>query len=576
MNSNSVLRIRILLGLVCIWALVLIGRLYHIQIINGEKYIEIADNQYTKPANSVFERGSILFESKSGARVSTATVKEGYTLVMNPKIINNREATYETLSQYIKLDKENFLEKASKIDDQHEELAKKLDRATGIAIGELDLLGIDVYKENWRVYPGGSLASHTIGLVGFDKKNDLAGRYGLERYYENILNLKGKNLNVNFFAELFGDIKGGADNSIFNGQKKEGDIIATIDPTVQNELEKILKETHNTWKSDSIGGIIMDPNTGMIYAMASRPTFDPNNLKDVSDPNIFSNPLIENVYEMGSILKPLTMAAGIDSGAVTPDSTYEDKGSLLLNTKTISNFDGKARGVVSMQEVLSQSLNVGAATVALRMQREDFTKYFLSFGLGDVTGIDQPNEQKGLVNNLKSGRDIEHATASYGQGIAFTPIAMVRALSIIANGGLLIRPQIVKEIAYVDGSTETLSPKAGIRVIQKKTADEVTRMLIEVVDKAIAKAHPGIHMDRYSIAAKTGTAQIADPANGGYYEDRYLHSFFGYFPAYSPRYIVFLYHVYPKGAQFSSETLTDPFIELTKFLINYYEIPPDR
>lgn len=574
MNSNSVLRIRIVLGLFCIWALILGIKLYSVQIVHGTEYITLRDKQYSSTLNSIFNRGTIFFQSKAGVKVSAASIKEGYTLVMNPKLIKDPSAAYDALSQYITLDKADFLVRSAKPNDQHEELAKKLTPEVGISIGELKIPGINVSQENWRIYPGGELAAHTLGLVGYNDKNELAGRYGLERYYENVLQRQETGRNVNFFAELFANIQGSTSSGA--GQKREGDIVATIDPTIQNELEKVLKNTQNTWKSDSIGGIIMDPKTGEIAAMAARPTFDPNNLKEVSDPKVFSNPLVENVYEMGSILKPLTMAVGIDTGAVTPATTYNDTGFLLLNGKRISNYDGKARGVIPMQEVLSQSLNVGAATVALKVGLEDFTRYFLSFGLGEVTGIDQPNEQKGIVENLKTGREIEQATASYGQGIAFSPIVMTRALAIIANGGLLVRPHIVKEIDYDDGGVDAMRPDLGIRVIQQKTAEEVTRMLTVVVDTAIAKAHPGIHMERYSIAAKTGTAQIADHTNGGYYSDRYLHSFFGYFPAYNPRYIVFLYHVYPKGAQYASETLTDPFIELAKFLINYEELPPDR
>lgn len=574
MNSNIVVRIRILLVLVCMWAAVLAVRLYWIQIIRGDEYTKLADSQYIKPSDNVFERGSLYFLSKTGEKVSAATMREGYTLTINPMFIANPGSVYEALSQYIKLDRDTFFQKATKPNDQYEELGRKLDANTGISIGELAMTGVNVTKENWRVYPGGSLASHTIGLVGYDDKNELAGRYGLERYYENILTRKGTGFKINFFAELFADIRGSVEDSAFKGEQREGDIVVTIDPTVESELEKTLTETQGVWQSDSIGGIIMDPKTGSVYAMASRPTFDLNNLKEVSDPRVFSNPLVENVYEMGSIIKPLTMAAGLDSKAIKPTSTYDDKGFLELNGKRISNYDGKARGVVPMQEVLAQSLNVGAATIALKMSREDFTKYFLSFGLGDVTGIDQPNEQKGIVDNLTTGRDIEHATASYGQGIAFSPIATTRALSIIANGGLLITPHIAKEVSYSDGSSRAITTKPPVRVIQKVASNEVTRMLVNVVDTALRKG--AVKMEHYSVAAKTGTAQIADHENGGYYTDRYLHSFFGYFPAYNPRFIVFLYHVYPKGAQYASETLTDPFISLTKFLINYYEIPPDR
>lgn len=577
MTSNSVIRIRILLAAVCIWALVLAAKLYWIQIVKGEEYAAQADAQYTKPANTSFARGNIFFESKEGKKLSAATLNEGYTLVMNPVLLTSPDAAYEALSQYVKLDRTVFMEKAARaaLADQYEELAKRLPRDIGIALGELALPGIKVVQETWRVYPGGELAAHTIGLVGFNESNDLAGRYGLERFYENTLNLNRAGTKINFFAELFADIKGSVKSSELSGSR-QGDIIANIDPTIEDELEKVIKETQAQWGSDSIGGIIMDPKTGKVYAMAARPTFDPNNLKEVTDPRVFSNPLVENAYEMGSILKPLTIAAGLDSKAITPQTTYNDTGFMELNGKRIANYDGRARGTVPVQEILSQSLNIGAATVALKVGREDFSRYFLSFGFGSLTGIDQPNETAGLVGNLKSGRDIEIATASYGQGIAFSPITTVRALSILANGGLLVKPLIAKGVEYTDGTTHEIESGESVRVIQKESAEEVTRMLIEVVDKAISKNYPAIKMEHYSIAAKTGTAQIADPQNGGYYGDRYLHSFFGYFPAYNPRFIVFLYQVHPKGAEYASQTLTDPFTRLAKFLINYYEIPPDR
>lgn len=572
MNSNLLLRIRLLLGCLSIFAVVIVVKLYTIQIVHGEAYAEKADAQYVQPTITVFERGAIFLETKTGTRVGAATMKDGYTLIMNPSLLKEPQNAYTALSQYIDLDPNVFNQKAAKSADQYEELGKKIDRGVGESISALKIPGITAIKENWRVYPGGSLYAHTLGLIGYDSTNKVAGRYGLERVYQDVLNRSNDSSRVNFFAEIFGNLQ----NSIFLGSDKEGDIVTSLDPALGNYLEQVLAETKREWGSDSIGAIIMDPRTGFIYAMSSSPSFDVNDLSSVKDPRIFSNPLVENVYEMGSIIKPLTVAAGLDSKAITSETVYDDTGFLTLDSKKISNFDGRARGRVGIQEILSQSLNIGAATIALKMGNEEFRRYFTSFGLADKTGIDQPNEQKGIVDNLKSNRQIEHATASYGQGIAMTPIATTRALAILANGGKLIRPQLVKEIDYLDGSIKKISPDPGIQVIQKETADEVTKMLVKVVDGAISKAHPDIKMEHYSIAAKTGTAQIADPGNGGYYTDRYLHSFFGYFPAYNPRFIVFLYHINPKGAQYASETLVDPFTELAKFIINYYEIPPDR
>ena len=569
MNSNSIFRIRLIVIGICCCALIIVGKLYWIQIAQGETYSEKADRQYVRPAISNFDRGSIFFTSKDGIKVAAATIKDGYTLSINPKLIKDPINVYEALSQYLKIDKASFIDKASKTGDSYEEIQKKIDRTIGQSIAALKIPGVDVQKENWRIYPGDSLAAQTIGIIGLDKQNKLAGRYGLESYYENLLTRTTLSSNVNFFAELFSGIK----KSVFEGGE-EGDIQTTIEPTVESYLEKTLIDTKKKWQSDSIGGIIMDPKTGEIYAMAQLPTFNPNDLSNIKDVGIFSNSLVEDVYEMGSIIKPLTMASGIDSGVITAKSTYKDEGFLTLSGRKISNYDGKARGVIPMQEILSQSLNVGVAYIVSKMGSENFSEYFLKFGFGEKTGIDQPNEQKGLVKNLVTQRDVEVATASYGQGIAMTPIQTIRGLSVLANGGMLITPHVAKTIEYTDGTSQEAQFPEPTRVLKKETVDDVTNMLIEVVDTALKKGE--VKMEHYSIAAKTGTAQIADPVNGGYYDDRYLHSFFGYFPAYNPKFIVFLYHVHPKGAEFASETLTDPFIQLAKLLINYYEIPPDR
>ena len=570
MNSNFAPRIRFVLGAVCLFAIVIVVKLFLVQIVNGNSYSERGDKQYVKKTESIFDRGSIFFQSKEGVKIAAATVKEGYTLAINPKILKDPEVVYETISSYIKLDKKDFLDKALKTEDPYEELQKKLDTKTGEALAGLKIPGIVVSKDSWRVYPGDTLSSQSIGIVGFDSENKIAGRYGLERYYEDILSRSSQAVHTNFFAEIFSGIK----DNVLGKNVKSADIVATIEPGIENFLEKTLQETEDKWDSDSIGGIIMDPNTGEVYALASRPSFNPNNLKDIKDPKVFSNPLVEDVREMGSIIKPLTIAAGLDSGAVTPSFTYNDTGFMELNKKKISNYDGRARGPgTPLQQILSQSLNIGAATVALKVGHEKFADYFRSFGLGEMTGIDQPNEQKGIIKNLDSGRDIETATASYGQGIAMSPIETVRAMAILANGGKLVVPHLVNKIEYTDGTSENIKPEAK-QVISQQAAEEVTRMLIKVVDEALKKGE--VKMEHYSIAAKTGTAQIANPATKGYYEDRYLHSFVGYFPAYSPRFIVFLYHVNPKNVEYASETLTDPFIQIAKFLINYYEIPPDR
>jgi cell division protein FtsI/penicillin-binding protein 2 len=424
------------------------------------------------------------------------------------------------------------------------------------------------------VYPGGRLAASVIGFIAY-QGDQLTGQYGIERFYNDVLSRTEENLYINFFAELFSNIQA----SLFDrDQAEEGDVVLTIEPNVQAYLESELESVMKEWHSDQTGGIIIDPKTGNILAMAVNPNFDLNHFNKVENPRLYGNPMVEGVYEMGSIMKPLTMAAGIDAGVVNSASTYNDSGTITLNKKTISNYDGRGRGPgTTMQEVLNQSLNTGVAYVVSKLGNERFSDYMLKkYKIGEETGIDLPGEVQGLVGNLNSKRDVEYATASFGQGIAISPINMVQALSVLANGGYVINPHVVSEIRYSGGEVRKITPNPPEQVIKKETSEEITRMLVYVVDHALLGG--SVKVPEYSIAAKTGTAQIARPRElgGGYYEDRYMHTFFGYFPAYDPKFLVFFYTYYPKNAEFASHTLTYPFIRTAKFLLNYYNVPPDR
>ncbi len=561
-------RIRVISSLVLLAAIVLVVRLYFVQIVHGKSFAGQADRQYINQNTVSYDRGEIYFTSKDGETVPAAISRTGYTIYINPKIVNNPNELYEKLNAVTPIDKNEFMKKASKKDDASEEVVQHLNIETADKIKKLNLYGITLASDKWRYYPGGKLASQTIGFVAYNE-NELAGRYGLERYYEDTLKRDPSKAYTNFFAEFFSNVK----QTLDSDSREEGSVVTTIEPTVQLFLEDELKSVRDEWQSTAAGGVVLDPATGEILGIAWNPGFDPNNFKD-ADPNTFKNPIVEGVYEMGSIIKPLTMAAGLDANVITPKSTYFDAGYLVLNGKRISNYDGKGRGETDMQQILSQSLNTGVSYIALKLGNKKFSDYMKSFGIGAETGIDLPNEAVGLINNLDSTRDIEMATASYGQGIALTPIATVRALSVLANGGKLVNPHLVKKIEYESGLTRRLSFPAGKQVIKKETADTVTNMLTKVVDEALRGGTAKI--PGYSIAAKTGTAQMTDEGRPGYVEGKYLHSFFGYFPANNPKFLVFLFHIYPKNVRYASETLTDPFLHITKFLINYYQLPPDR
>ncbi|MDO8471479.1 MAG: penicillin-binding protein 2 [bacterium] len=568
-------RLRLLSLFVLLFAILLVSKLYFIQIVLGDNFQTKAERQYVAGVN-YFDRGLIYFTTKDGISVPAASIKTGFILYINPNILGQRddlEEVYETVNTITPIDKADFLAKAGKYNDSYEELAKHLSTDVAEKIQALEISGLSVARERWRVYPGGTIAAHTVGLIGFSG-DELAGRYGLERFYEPVLKRSGDNAFVNFFAEIFSNIKKAASEN----ESLEGDIVTTIEPSVEAFLESEIEKVTLKYSSDFTGGIVINPRTGEIYAMALTPTFDPNFPQGERGSAVFSNRLIEDRYEMGSILKALTLAVGIDSNAITARTTYNDPGCMTLNTRTFCNYDGKSHGSgLSMQIVLNNSLNTGAAFVVSRMGNSKFSDYMLRFGLETITGIDLPNEGKSLVSNLKTNRDLESAQASFGQGIALTPIITVRALSALANGGTLITPHLVKETKYKLGPTKTIlypEVEERKRVLSPETSAEISRMLTEVVDRSLRNGQ--VRLENYSIAAKTGTAQIAKSGGGGYYDDRYLHSFFGYFPSYEPEFLVFLYTYYPKNVQYASETLTDTFMNITKFLINYYDIPPDR
>jgi cell division protein FtsI (penicillin-binding protein 3)/stage V sporulation protein D (sporulation-specific penicillin-binding protein) len=572
MRKSAILRIRIITGVVLFLSLVLVARLYQIQILDHKVYVAKAERQYVHTVRDLYSRGSIFFTTKDGEKVSAATIQTGYLLAIDPSRITDAENTYAKLSAIIPLDHDDFIKRAGNTDKTYQEIAGRILPDQADAIAELKLPGVQLYKDQWRYYPGDDLAARTVGFVGYapDDPETLTGRYGLERYYEDILARTEGHITVNFFAEIFSNLG----SVLFDSKDtRTGDVVTSIEPTVSRMLDSELQKVQDTYHSNLSGGIIINPKTGEIYAMNIAPTFDLND-RSGADISMFRNPLVEDVYEMGSIFKALTMAAGLDSGAVSPATTYNDTGCIELDTLRICNYDLRARGVVPMQQVLSQSLNVGASFVEHAMGNTRFREYFKALKIGNETGIDLPNETYGLIKNLESPREVEYATASFGQGIAVTPIEMVRALAALGNGGTLITPHIATRIEYQDGTVKEITYPEGDHVFKAETSEEISRMLTTVVDDALGGGK--VKLPHYSVAAKTGTAQIANPGGGGYYKDRYLHSFFGYFPAYDPQFLIFLYTVEPKGVQYASETLTTPFMDLTKFLINYYNLPPDR
>lgn len=561
-------RIIVVSVLIFLVAFILIAKLFLVQIIDKKIYLKEADKLFIGGAGDRFDRGDIFFSKKDGSLVSAGTITSGFKISIIPDKVLDKEFTYNTLKPYLSIDYDTFMTRASKINDPYEEIATQLNKEQASEIKDLNLPGVYIYSDDWRFYPGGTLASHTLGFLAY-KGDDKVGQYGLERFYDDILSKSKDQVYVNFFAEVFSGIK----DKVLS-VKKQGDIITTIEPSTQSTLEIELGEAFSKWKADKAGGIIINPQTGEIYAIAAFPDFDLNKFGEVADSSVYRNIMVEDVLEFGSVIKPLVMSAALDAGAVTPETTYTDKGSIVVDKKVINNFDKKGRGVVNMQTVLDQSLNTGMVFIESKLGNDKFRTYMKSYGIGEKTGIDLPNETSGLIKNLDSPRDLEYANASFGQGIAITPLEAVRAFGIIANGGNMIIPHLVKQIRYNDGTNDIVNYSVpNSPIIKKETSEIITRMLAHVFEAYDNGAHKFEH---YTIAAKTGTAQVAMEKGGGYYTDRHTHSFFGYFPAYNPEFLVFLFLKNPKGVEYASQSLIPPFMNITKFLLSYYNVAPDR
>ncbi len=561
-------RIRLIFIVIVLLIALLAVRLYYLQVMKSADYALQAQHQYVNTSQQLYDRGAIYFTRKDGTLISAGTLATGFLVAINPEKIGDPETAYGILSEHLTLAHDAFIQHAEKQNDPYEVIADHVPEEQGNALQAQHISGVSVIRERWRLYPAGESAAQSVGFVAYNDDNSIAGRFGLERYYESTLARDGNGLFGNFFAQLFADIG----NSLVDVRAaREGDVITSIEPVVQEKLDETLSAINAKYHSQETGGIIMDPKTGAIVALQTVPTFDPNDFSQ-TNPAYFANHLVERRYEFGSIMKSLTVASGLDAGVITPTSTYNDTGCIVVDTKRICNHDLIPHGTTSVQQLISQSLNVGASWIATRLGHDRMKKYFTSLGMDTETGVDLPSEIKGTLANLTT-RDVDYDTASFGQGIALTPVEMIRALGALANDGSIVTPHLATGIRLSSGITRTLSWGEPERVFTSQSVVGTTNILVTAIDTALLSGKA--KTPEMSVAAKTGTAQIASPL-GGYYPDRYFHSFFGYFPAHDPKFIILLYTREPQNVQYASETLTGSFVDLVHFLTNYYSIPPDR
>ena len=571
-------RISLLIIIVFVVGSGILARLFSLQILQYNYYSVLAQDQHEIYEKLFPQRGEIFIQDLSDSRRNNqknyyplAINREFYQVYIIPKDIANQEKEdlANRLAQLLNLEKETILQRMDKADDPYEPIKHKVSHQIAQEIESWQVNGLETVSEVWRYYPNNSLACHLNGFVGI-KEEKKVGQYGLESYYED--NLKGqagflsgqKDTSGYWIPSLKQELKPAQNGS---------QLILTIDQNIQFKVEKELKQLIEKWQAQEGTIIVMDPTSGAIRAMANWPNFDPNEYSQVENIDIFLNSSIQKVYEPGSVFKPITMAAGLDSGQITPETTYQDKGQIRIKGSTISNVDGRIYGRQTMIQILEKSINTGAVFVQQKIGQDIFRDYIQRFNIDQPTGIDLTGEVGGDIFNLFTGpgREINLANISFGQGITVTPLGLITALAAIANQGKLMRPFIVAKMIQPDGQEIEKEPQMVKEVISPQTAEELTKMLVSVVENGYGQP---AQVAGYNIAGKTGTAQVPDLEKGGYFEEETIHTFVGFAPAFNPKFIILIKLDNPQGIRFAADSVSPVFKKIAEYLFNYLEIPP--
>lgn len=551
-------RISIVFIVFSLFIILIVFKLFYIQILAPDKF---AVNNYLKTAKIKAERGKIFDVNQQPLVLNQTT----YLLYVEPGRIEDKDKVIWQLDKILQLG-EATLEAKLKSNKLWIPVVSGLAKEKRDQIAQLALEGLGFEEEQRRFYPEGSAAAHLTGFVGKTEEGDNIGYFGLEGYYEK--DLKGLPGILKSERDLFG-------NPIFIGVQDKieadngRDLILSIDNTVQLIVKEKLKQGIERYGTQGGCIIVANPNTLELIAFACLPDFDPQEYYKFSE-GLFKNPAISSVYEPGSAFKPLIMAAALAEGVVSPNDEYDEKGPIQIGQYSIRTWDRKYEGKISMTRILEKSSNVGIVYVGQKLGGEKILSYLKKYGFGQKTGIDLQGEVAGVLKPASAWYPIDYATVAFGQGIAVTPIQMIRAFSAIINGGWLIKPRLVVKLNSTGEKMKEQERQVERQVISEQTSIMIRRMLEEAVENGEAKwAKP----EGYRIGGKTGTAQI--PIKGHYDPTKTIASFIGFAPVDEPRFIALVMLREPTASPWGSETAAPLFFEVAKELFLYYNISPE-
>ncbi len=539
----------------------LVMRLFYWQVISADRLQKQAASQHFIELNVPAIRGGIADKDGNPIVIN----QPAFLSYAESRLIKDVHAFSEKVASVLSLDPKELASQLSDPNRVWVPLSHKVETAKMTELKNLNLPGLGFEKEPKRFYPEASTAAQLLGFVGSDVNGVDKGYFGIEGYYDR--QLRGTDGMIRLEKDAQGvPLLIGEEERL---PPQDGrSLNLWLDKAVQQIVERRLSEGIEKYGAKQGSVVILDPATGGVIAMASLPSYDPRNFSEY-DKSLYSNPIVASSYEPGSTFKTLIMAAAIDRHLVTPNTTMDESGPVQVGPDYIRTWNNQYHGQITLTQVLEYSSNVGMVFVARKLGKDNLLSAIKGYGFGVPTNIDLEDESSPELRPDNQWKEIDEDTASFGQGIAVTPIQMVRAVASLANGGRMMEPHVVKEIIDENDKVIPIKPKMVAQVVSPETARIVTEMMVSAVDNGEAKfAKP----KGYRIAGKTGTAQI--PVAGHYDATKTIASFVGFAPADHPKFVMLVTLREPSSSQWGSETAAPLFFNISRDLFTYWGIPP--
>lgn len=573
----STRRTKVLAAIVLVLMAIFVVRLFYLQIIKHDYYTSQADSEQMKQFTLYAQRGEI-YSMDGDTPVKLVMNETVYTVWADPTVVTDKDAIVSTLNKIAGGNvRDNFAQYLDKRNTRYQVLATKVSRKQAELIKKENLAGIGFDAVSQRVYPEGQLASQVLGFVNSEGK----GKYGFEQANDDAL--KGTNGLLKTVTDVRSIPLTIGKKNVNQPAQNGKNMVLTIDRNIQAKVEKALQDGADRTGATNVSAVVMDPRNGKVLAMANLPTYDPSNMSNISDVAVFNNNTISNPYEPGSDIKTFTVATGIDKGAITPQSTYNNTDSIKVDDITIGNASKGQTGTITMQHALNWSLNTGMVTVAQRLgngtyitrqARDTMYDYFYNrFRLGRLTGIELANEAEGDVVSPTEvqGNAVRYSNMAFGQGMDATMIQVAAGFSAMINGGTYYSPTVIAGLIDDDGNFTAAAKKQTYTGVIKESSSATVR---EMVHQARTAFYSKQDRSGYYIGGKTGTSQTIE--NGKYIYSQTIGTYLGFGGEIGeiPSYVIMV-EVSGKGLAMEGGRDALPiFTDISNSMIDYLKLEP--